>query len=240
MRRLEAAGTEQNRKVYARHGIGPPLFGVSYAELGKLQREMGVDHELARKLWATRNHDARILATRIADPKQISAKEADAWLRDCDNYVLMEAVGRLVARSPVAAARARVWRDRKGEWVASAGWVVTGSLALAGAISDAEALRLIGQVEQDIRGRPNRVRHEMNGALIAFGLTGGRARERAVRAASTIGPVEVDHGQTGCITPDAASYIRRSEARMSKREATSRRRKPLPRKTKPRSARFRT
>lgn len=219
MRRLEDAGTEQNRKVYPRHGIRPPLFGVPYAELGNLQKEIGVDHDLAGELWATGNHDARLLATRVADPERVSSRGADAWLRDCDNYVLTEAVGRLVARSPVAAARAKVWRDRKGEWVASAGWVVTGSLALAGAISDAEALRLVGQIERDIHARPNRVRHEMNGALIALGLVGGRVRDRAMRAASTIGTVEVDHGQTGCVTPDAASYIRRTEARRAKARA---------------------
>jgi 3-methyladenine DNA glycosylase AlkD len=86
MRRLEAAGTEQNRKVYPRHGIGPPLFGVSYAELGKLRKETGVADGLARELWATGNHDARILATMVADPAALSARDADAWLRDVDNY----------------------------------------------------------------------------------------------------------------------------------------------------------
>lgn len=31
MSMLEAAGTAQNRKVYARHGVPEPMFGVSYA-----------------------------------------------------------------------------------------------------------------------------------------------------------------------------------------------------------------
>ena len=38
------------------------MFGVSYAALGKLKRKIKVDHELAEKLWATGNHDARIAA----------------------------------------------------------------------------------------------------------------------------------------------------------------------------------
>jgi 3-methyladenine DNA glycosylase AlkD len=219
MRRLEAAGTEQNRKVYPRHGIGPPLFGVSYAELGKLRKETGVADGLARELWATGNHDARILATMVADPAALSARDADAWLRDVDNYVLMEALGRLVARSPVAASRALVWRDRKGEWPASAGWVVTASLARDGRIGPADALELIAQIEREIHSRPNRVRHEMNGALIALGMAGGEARDRALRAAARIGAVEVDHGRTGCVTPDAAAYIRKAEARATAKAA---------------------
>jgi 3-methyladenine DNA glycosylase AlkD len=216
MRRLESAGTDQNRRVYPRHGIRPPLFGVSYAELGRLQREMKVDHELARELWATGNHDARVLATKIADPDRLTAREADAWLRDCDNYVLMESVGALVARSPIAAARAAVWRDRKGEWVASAGWVVTARLANDG-LSDDECMALLRRIRDGIGDAPNRVRHEMNGALISIALRGGDVREEAMAVASAIGPVVVDHGRTGCVTPDARAYVSKTEARRSKR-----------------------
>src|SRR3712207_8808706 len=82
MARLEALGTEQNRKTYARHGATENVFGVSYADLGKLQKEIKVDHELARDLWATGNHDARILATKVADPAALTAKDADAWIRE--------------------------------------------------------------------------------------------------------------------------------------------------------------
>lgn len=213
MRRLEQAGTAQNRKVYPRHGVREPMFGVSYAELGRLRKEIKVDHDLARALWATGNHDARILATMVADPERITVKEADAWLRDVGNYVLMEALGRLVARSPVAASRAKVWRDRRSEWPASAGWVVTGSLVLAGAVPAAEQQRLVAKIEREIRTRPNRVRHEMNAVLIAIGMRGGATRDRAMAAAARIGTVEVDHGTTGCVTPDAAAYIRKAETR---------------------------
>ena len=161
----------------------------------------------------TGNHDARVLATKIADPASLTVKQADAWIRDCDNYVLMEAVGEVVARSPLAGSRAETWRDRTGEWVASAGWVVTARLAYAGKIPLGECERLVRQIEREISSRPNRVRHEMNGALIAFGLRDGKVRDRALRAAAKIGPVIVDHGQTGCVTPDAAGYIRKAEAR---------------------------
>ena len=34
--RLEAAGTEQNRKIYRRHGARVPLYGVSFALLGRV------------------------------------------------------------------------------------------------------------------------------------------------------------------------------------------------------------
>ena len=52
MARLEAAGTEQNRKVYRRHGAREPLFGVAFGTLRPLAKQLGRDDALARDLWA--------------------------------------------------------------------------------------------------------------------------------------------------------------------------------------------
>src|SRR6185503_6701268 len=61
MRALEKAGSEQTRKTYTRHGAKGPMFGVSFATLGALQKRIRVDHELALELWGTGNIDARNL-----------------------------------------------------------------------------------------------------------------------------------------------------------------------------------
>src|SRR5262245_52553297 len=61
MSALEKAGSAQTRKTYARHGVEGDMFGVSFATLKLLVKRIGVDHELAVALWATKNHDARVL-----------------------------------------------------------------------------------------------------------------------------------------------------------------------------------
>jgi hypothetical protein len=53
----------------------------------------------------------------------------------------------------------------------------------------------------------------MNNALIAIGSRGGALEDRAIAAAGRIGTVVVDHGATGCKTPDAAASIRKTVAR---------------------------
>ena len=87
IKRLKAMGTAQNRKVYPRHGVKGELFGVSWADLGKLKKEIKADQALAEALWTTGNHDARILATMIAEPAAMKAATLDSWARDLDNYV---------------------------------------------------------------------------------------------------------------------------------------------------------
>lgn len=86
LQQLEAAGSPQTRKTYARHGVGPKMFGVSYAVLGKLTKTIQRDHALALGLWASGNHDARVLATMVADPAQADAR-ATAWCGDAREFV---------------------------------------------------------------------------------------------------------------------------------------------------------
>jgi hypothetical protein len=50
---LERAGTAQNRKVYARHGVKGPCYGVSFAERCRLAKAHGRDQALAGSLWAS-------------------------------------------------------------------------------------------------------------------------------------------------------------------------------------------
>jgi len=68
MQELKSLGSEQYRKTYKRHGVQGEVYGVSYAHLGTLKKKIKIDHELALELWKSGNHDARTLATMIADP----------------------------------------------------------------------------------------------------------------------------------------------------------------------------
>src|SRR6059058_4473360 len=47
---LKSLGTEQNRKIYRRHGAGEDVYGVSFAHLKDLKKKIKTDHELAAGL----------------------------------------------------------------------------------------------------------------------------------------------------------------------------------------------
>jgi len=87
---LEALGTEQNRKIYKRHGIRQTTYGVSFANLGALKKKIKVDHALAQELWATGNHDARVLATMIADPAKLGRSLGQSVTELCDDGCVCE------------------------------------------------------------------------------------------------------------------------------------------------------
>ncbi len=74
---LEALGSENTRKIYARFGAGENQFGVKLGDLRKLARKLKTNHGLALQLWATGNADARMLATMIMAPGQLSTREIE-------------------------------------------------------------------------------------------------------------------------------------------------------------------
>lgn len=220
MAALEEAGTEQNRKIYSRHGVTGPCFGVSYANLAELARRIGRDHDLARRLWTTGNHDARELAGKVADPALLTRVEAEQWVRDADNYITTGTVAGLVALAPMARSCSDRWRDRRSEWIAAAGWAIVAATAEDPARWTVSDLRdLLGQIEREIHERPNRVRHEMTMALIAIALRDGNLRRSVLAASRRIGPISVDHGETSCVTPEVAPYVERTLAHRARRSA---------------------
>lgn len=220
--RLEELGTPQNRKVYPRHGVREPLFGVSYANLRKLAKRLAPDHRLAAELWSSGNHDARVLATMVDDPSRVSERTLRHRVSDVDNYVLADALASLAGRTSLRDGLARDWTvDPRDEWAGTVGWSLVAAQALdaGGSPPDSYFTDRLSYIERHIQGAANRVRHSMNGALIAIGCRSAELRKAAEEAAGRIGKVEVDHGQTSCKTPDAIPYLgrvwRRKAARRS-------------------------
>lgn len=219
MRALERAGTAQNRKIYARHGAKGAMFGVSFANQNKMAARLKNQPELAAPLWATGNEDARVLATMIAGPG-VDRAMLNAWVRQVDNYGLAMMLGRLAARTPHVRRCAEAWRKDRREFVAQAGWTAISHLAMDdAALDDAYFAGLVDTIERTVHRAPNRARYAMNTALIAIGIRNAALRRLVLVAARRIGPIEVDHGETGCKTPDVASYIAKTLAHRRKGNA---------------------
>ncbi len=226
MRQLEALGTEQNRKIYQRHGSGPDVFGVSFANLGKLAKQIKTDHALALQLWDTGNADARNLACMIADPSQATAAQLDAWVGALENDFVLWTLVKFASASALAKAKAKEWIKSDSEWTAATGWMMIATLAQSDpTLTDKELEAHLKVIEKNIHKAKNKVRDTMNSALIAIGIRNEALQAKALAAAARIGKVEVNHGETGCKTPDAAAYILKTvkhRARKSRRTPSAR------------------
>ncbi|RTQ51541.1 DNA alkylation repair protein [Hymenobacter gummosus] len=218
---LRALGSEQTRAIYLRHGFGTNTFGVSYAHLGQLKKQLvgrGKDkahaHHVAQQLWQSGNFDARTLATMVADAQQLTPAEAEAWAADVRNHSLADALAGLVAGTGFAWAQAEAWMQAPDEYRQRLGYALLSRLAQQDATApDAVFEPYIVRIEQQLQQAPNRAKEGMNGALLALGGRSEALRRRVEEAADRIGPVSIDHGDTACQTPAIRPYLAKMWAR---------------------------
>ena len=208
MATLEKAGSAQTKKTYLRHGAKEPLFGVQFATLKDLWKKLRTNHELACALWDTGNFDARNLAVKLADPAQMTPSRLDAWARCNDVPMCVSYVAALASEGPHGLPRAEAWLRAADVPTRATGWSLVGMLAMRDeATPDAWFLARLAEIERTIATVPNAERGTMNGVLIAIGCRNAAMRKAVAAAAKRLGPVEVDHGDTACKTPDARAYI---------------------------------
>jgi len=233
MAALAEAGTAQNVKVYTRHGARPPMFGVSFAALGKLKKQIKKDHALALALWDTGNMDARTLALMIIDGPAVPPADIDAMSADVSYHLLVDMlVAEVVMHAPDVAARRDTWTAATDETTKRAGYAILTHMARAADPQpDALFLAYLPRIEADIHTAPNRARQMMNLALLHIGLRNDALHGPALDAARRIGPVVIDHGDTGCKTTDTAARLA-DPAYVAKERARARRHAPRPKGAK--------
>ncbi|QPJ62415.1 MAG: DNA alkylation repair protein [Candidatus Nitronauta litoralis] len=214
---LKENGTAQNRKIFMRHGASEPLYGVSFAQLNKLQKKIKIDHALALKLWKTGNMDCRTLALKVADPDQLTISLVEGWVKASDYKVLAGELADLVSRSPLADSRMKKWMKSKKEFIRKAGYDLLSCRLVGGDESLPDDLSpVITAIEKEIHASPDLARHAMVMALISIGIYRPKLESRVLKAADRIEPVKVDHGKTGCKTPEIAPYIVRARKHRKK------------------------
>lgn len=212
---LKRAGKPQTAAIYKHYGTGDNVFGTLTSEIGKLLKKIKVDHALALELWKTGNAEARALALQIADPQKVTRALADRFLADGPVRFLGAYLAPLIARSPIAEKTMRDWMKSAAGATREMGYTILCARLRddADAISDADAGKVLVTIEKQIHKSPNWARYAMNSAVIAIGVWRPKVRQEALAAATRIGRVDVDHGDTYCKTPEAVSYIKKAATR---------------------------
>lgn len=222
MAALEAAGSAQTRKTWARHGAPEPMFGVSYATLKALLKRIKVDHELALGLWETGNYDARNLAVKVADPARMSPPELDVWAQDPTAGLFSSYVAMLAVEGPHAPELVARWLSATDEGRQRAAWHLVGALATHDLdLPDPWFAKRLAELELGLHDAQNEVRRVMNACLISIGCRDAVHREAALATAARLGPVTIDHGDTDCKTFNAHEYIEKAWAHAQSKGAAS-------------------
>ena len=94
IKELESQKNPKNIEGMARFGIRPKskVLGIPMPFIRNIAKKIGKNHELAMQLWDSGIHEAKILASLIADSEQLTEEQIEKWVKHFDSWDVVDQV----------------------------------------------------------------------------------------------------------------------------------------------------
>lgn len=173
----------------ARYGIDTTrALGVTVTELRRIARTHRREHELARRLWASEIHEARLLATMVDDPAEVTEAQMESWIADVRSWDLCDQLcGNLLDRTPLAFDKAIEWSARQEEFVRRAGFALMACSAVHRKdLPDERFERFLPAIRRGATDERNYVKKGVSWALRQIGKRSPHLHREAIRTAERL------------------------------------------------------
>jgi 3-methyladenine DNA glycosylase AlkD len=193
IQKLKSLSDPEAVKGMARFGINPEnTYGVSVPNLRRIAKEVGKDHALAQKLWASGIHEAKILASMVDEPQLVTEEQMEVWVRDFDFWDVCDQVCmNLFDKVPLAWHKVSDWSEREEEFVKRAAYALIACLAWHDKETDDEKfVGLLPVIAKGATDERNFVRKAVNWALRHIGKRNLKLNKAAIETAEEIRKIE--------------------------------------------------
>jgi 3-methyladenine DNA glycosylase AlkD len=187
----------------ARYGINSTnTLGISIYILREIAKEIGKDNALADELWASGIHEARILASYIADPGKTTEERMESWAADFDSWDVCDQVSGFFEETPFAYQKAVEWSARHEEFAKRAAFAIMAGLTVHDKkADDSQFEQFLAIIIRESSDERNFVRKAVNWALRNIGKRNRRLNEKAIATARQI--QQIDSQSARWIAADA-------------------------------------
>ncbi len=193
---LHRHANPKNVEGMARFGISADgTLGISLPTLRAIARHCGRDHALAVALWDSGIHEAKHVATMVEDPKTVTKKQLESWVRDLDSWDVCDGFAWFVDRTPHAYGLALKWSASKREFVKRAAFATMAGLAIHDKkAADKDLLQFLPVIRREAGDDRNYVRKAVNWALRQIGKRNLPCNKAAI---ATAGQIRADGTRSG-------------------------------------------
>jgi 3-methyladenine DNA glycosylase AlkD len=181
---LKRRSTRATLEAMARYSIpSEHAYGVAMKDIKALGKTLGRNQPLAVALWATDVYEARMLASFVGDPEQLTPAQMDRWCKDFDNWAFCDAMSfNLFDRTPHAWTKVAQWSSRRNEFEKRTAFALLWSLTVHDKSAGDERFEQgLSLVEREAGDERHFVKKATNMALRAIGK-----RNRALNAAAVV------------------------------------------------------
>lgn len=189
---LNNNSSQEDREGMARFGINPKYaLGVRIPVLRAIAKGHSKDadrHTLALELWKTNIHEARILAGMVADPKKVTEKLMDSWVKGFNSWDLCDqCCMNLFDKTEFAEKKIFEWVKDEREFVRRAGFALIACTAWHRKDwPDTKCEQFFPLIEKYSYDERNFVRKAINWALRQIGKKNKNLNKKALEYARRI------------------------------------------------------
>lgn len=189
VKKLKSLSNPKAVEGMARFGINPKnTFGIAIPVLRKMAKEIGKDHTLAQQLWSSGVHEARLLASMIDDPTQVTERQMERWFNAFDSWDVCDGCCQnLFEKTPFSYEKCLEWSSRKEEFVKRAGFVMMARLAFTDKkAKDKPFEQFLSIIQREALDDRNFVKKAVNWALRQIGKRNRNLNYKAIETARLI------------------------------------------------------
>ncbi|MDD4993843.1 MAG: DNA alkylation repair protein [Paludibacter sp.] len=205
---IKSLSTPEHFEKLAHFGINDSkAYGVKIPLLRLLAKKIGKNHELALELWKTEIHEARLLATMIDDPKQVTENQFDSWVGDFNSWDMCDQCCGLFSKTPFVLSKIEIYSTAKEEFVKRTAFVLMCALVINNKKADNELfIPFFELIEREAWDDRNFVRKAVNWALRQIGKRNEILRVQAIECAERI--LKQEYKSACWIASDALRELR--------------------------------
>lgn len=165
-----------------------PLSPKASERRSEAEKSKKDKHDLALRLWDSRIHEARILASMIDEPALVNEKQMEHWVNGFDSWDVCDQVCmNLFDKTEFAWAMPFKWSKRQKEFVKRAGFALMAALAFHDKSSDDKKfLKFFPIIKREAGDERNFVRKAVNWALRQIGKRNKNLCSQAIKLAREI------------------------------------------------------
>ncbi|MGG8495873.1 DNA alkylation repair protein [Tenacibaculum sp. TC6] len=107
-------------------------LGIYHKELKELAKEIGTDNKLAIQLFESGIYEARLLCSKLFNPKNITEDLMEKWVKTFENWEICDSFCMAIfAKSELALLKMLEWTERSSEFEKRAGFTIMATYCMA-------------------------------------------------------------------------------------------------------------
>ncbi len=214
---LKRRENPENVAGMARFGINPKgTLGVRIWDLRKMAKKIDRNHELALKLWDSKIHEARLLASMVDEPDKVTEEQMEKWVSDFDSWDICDQVcTNLFDITKFAYRKVEEWIKRDEEFVKRAGFVlIVGLVVHDEKAKDEDFIKYFDVIKKESTDERNYVKKAVSWALRQIGKKRSKMlNELAIKTAEEI--LKIDSPSVQFIAKDALRELKSEKIQKS-------------------------